>query len=73
MPYYVYAVRPFAQLEQLGEHAAYAAASAQAKTLRAALQPDSATRLRVMFADNALAAEDLLLAVRDPRPTGEDA
>lgn len=72
MPYYVYAVRPFAQLEQLGEHAAYRDASAQAKTLRSAQRPDSATQFRVMFAADALTAEDLLLAVRDPKPAGDD-
>ena len=34
MPYYLYAVRPFAQLDKLGEFDAFAQASAQAKTLR---------------------------------------
>ena len=72
MPYYVYAVRPFAQLERLGEHAAFRDASAQAKRLRDAEHADRATRIRVMFAADALAAEDLLLAVRDPRPAGDD-
>ena len=72
MPYYVYAVRPFAQLEQLGQHAAYRDASAHAKALRSAQQADSPTRFRVMFAADALAAEDLLLAMRDPRPAEDD-
>lgn len=72
MPYYVYAVRPFAKLEQVGEHAAFRDASAQAKALRRAVPADSATTFRVMFADDALAAEDLLLAVRDPGPAGDD-
>ena len=72
MPYYVYAVRPFAQLERLGEHAAFRDASAQAKSLRDAEHADRATQIRVMFAADALAAEDLLLAVRDPRPAGDD-
>ena len=72
MPYYVYAVRPFAQLEQLGAHAAFGAASAQAKSLRATLASDSATRYRVMFAESPLAAEDLLLAVRDAKAAPGD-
>lgn len=72
MPYYVYAVRPFAQLERMGEHADFRNASAQVKGLRSGLPSDSATRYRVMFADDALAAEDLLLAVRDPLPPGDD-
>lgn len=72
MPYFVYAVRPFGQLEQLGEHAAFADASAQAKALRGALPAADAARIRVMFAATALEAEDLLLQVRDPRPAGEE-
>jgi hypothetical protein len=72
MPYYVYAVRPFAQLERIGEHAAFRDASAQAKALRLAPQADRATQFRVMFADTPLAAEDLLLAVREPAPPGDD-
>ena len=72
MPYYVYAVRPLAQLEQMGEHATFQNASAQVKGLRSAQPSGSATRFRVMFADDALSAEDLLLAVRDPLPPGDD-
>lgn len=72
MPYYVYAVRPFAQLEQLAEFAAFAPASAHAKALRAAQAAGDGARIKVMFADNALAAEDLLLQVRDPGPAGDE-
>lgn len=68
MPYYVYAVRPYAQLQQLAEFAAFAPASAQAKQLRASLPAEPGLRIRVMYADNALAAEDLLLQLREPRP-----
>lgn len=74
MPYYVYAVRPFAQLQQLGEHAAFRDASAQAKALRAA-QADAdagAPSIRVMFAATPTEAEDLLLQIREPRPAGEE-
>lgn len=104
MPYYVYAVRPFAQLERLGEHAAFRDASAMAKALRAeraeraeraaqAAQASQAERaghageaggtdgspgtaaanevIRVMFAETALAAEDLLLQVREAPPPGD--
>lgn len=77
MPYYVYAVRPFAQLERLGEWPAFRDASAMAKTLRAERQaPGSGAppgeRIRVMFAETALAAEDLLLLRRDPPPPGDE-
>ncbi|MBX3620645.1 MAG: hypothetical protein KF891_11770 [Rhizobacter sp.] len=36
MPYYIYRVKPFAQLEKLGEYSVFKQASAQAKALRAA-------------------------------------
>lgn len=65
MPYYVYAVRPFAQLERRGEFAAFKDASVFAKAERAALAGHGGTQVRVMFADTALAAEDLLLQLRD--------
>jgi len=72
MPYYVYAVKPFAQLEQLAEFTAFKEASAHAKALRTAPQADAATRIKVMFADTALAAEDLLLQVREAGPSGDE-
>jgi hypothetical protein len=72
MPYYVYAVKPFAQLERLAEFAAFKDASAHAKTLRAAQASDDKSRIKVMFADSPLAAEDLLLQVRDAGPSGDD-
>lgn len=72
MPYYVYAVRPFAQLEQLAEHAAFKDASAQAKALRVRQPADDRASIRVMFATTALEAEDLLLQIREPRPAGEE-
>jgi hypothetical protein len=65
MPYFVYAVRPFAQLERLGEFPAFKDASAFAKAERTARAAEAGTQVRVMFAETALAAEDLLLQVRD--------
>jgi hypothetical protein len=72
MPYYIYAVRPFAQLEQLAEYEAFKDASAQAKALRAQQAADDRASIRVMFAATALEAEDLLLQIREPRPAGEE-
>jgi hypothetical protein len=72
MPYYVYAVRPYAQLQQLAEFTTFAPASAQAKQLRATLPAEPGLRIRVMFADNPLAAEDLLLQLREPSPGNDD-
>ncbi len=72
MPYYVYAVRPFAQLEPLAEFATFAPASARAKQLRASWPAEPGLRIRVMFADSPLAAEDLLLQLREPSPGNDE-
>ena len=72
MPYFVYAVRPFAQLQPLGEHAAFKDASSQAKAVRAQPDADPAAVIRVMFAATATEAEDLLLQIREPRPAGDE-
>lgn len=73
MPYFVFSVRPFAQLSKLDEFASFAQASARAKALRAA--PDAApdAAIKVIFAPTQEAAEDLLCQIRDPRPVlGDD-
>ena len=72
MPYFVYAVRPFAQIEQQGEHASFKDAAAQARALRAQQAPSAQLAVKVMFAETALQAEDLLLQVRERRPSGEE-
>ncbi len=72
MPYYVYAVKPFAQLEKLAEFAVFQEASVHAKSLRAARGGRPGERIKVMFADNPLAAEDMLLQVREAPPDGDD-
>lgn len=72
MAYFVYAVRPFAQLEKLAEFDAFAAASAYAKGLRAAQAHEPGQRIRVILAQTALAAEDQLLQIRQPGPGGDE-
>ena len=72
MPYYVYVVKPFAQLEKLAEFSVFKEASVHAKSLRAAQAGMSGERIKVMFADNPLAAEDMLLQVREAPPDGDD-
>lgn len=71
MPYFVFGVKPFAQLEQLGQCATFPEASRQARELRAA-QPAPGRRIKIVFADDPLAAEDLLLQVRPAPPDGDD-
>lgn len=74
MPYYLYRVQPqpFAQLQPLGEYPTFPEASREAKALRAAEPGQPGRRVRVVFAENVLAAEDLLLQVREAPPGGED-
>jgi hypothetical protein len=72
MPYYVYAIKPFAQLEKLAEFASFQEASARAKQFRAGQGGAPSARIKVMFAETALDAEDLLLQVREAPPDGDD-
>jgi hypothetical protein len=72
LPYYIYRVKPFGQLEKLAEHGAFAPASAQAKILRTGLDAGTRDKIKVIFAENELQAEDLLCQVREPGPPGEE-
>ena len=72
MPYYIYRVRPFAQLEQLAAFDAFSEASAHAKTLRAKQSAQTPGKIKVMFAEDALQAEDLLCLVREAPPRGDE-
>jgi len=72
MPYYVFAIRPFTPPECLDEFSGYRDASAHAKSLRSEPGAARGTRVRVMFAADALAAEDLLLQVRQASPAGDE-
>jgi dihydrodipicolinate synthase/N-acetylneuraminate lyase len=72
MPYFVFSVRPFAQIEKLAEFAGFKEASAHAKQLRATNAVVADAKVKVMFADNQLLAEDLLCRVREPGPSGDD-
>ena len=72
MPYYIYQVKPFAQLEKLAAFDAFGEASAQAKVLRAAQSTEAPGKIKVMFADDELQAEDLLCQVREAPPRGDE-
>jgi hypothetical protein len=72
VPYYIYLVKPFAQLEKLAEFGAFSQASTRAKALRAAQEAHEPGKVKVIFADTELQAEDLLLQVRDAGPSGEE-
>ncbi len=70
MPYFVYRIKPFTQLEEEARYESFAPASAHAKRLRAEGLPDT-ERVKVIFAEDAFQAEDLLSQVRS-RPAGPD-
>jgi hypothetical protein len=72
LPYYIYRVGPFAQLEKLAEFDAFAAASAHAKALRIEPGQPPQSRIKLMFADTEALAEELLSQVREAGPTGDD-
>lgn len=73
MPYYIYRIMPLGVLRKLEQHERFADASARAKALRAEGTPGPAAgRVKVMFAENELQAEDLLGQVREAGPAGDD-
>jgi hypothetical protein len=72
VPYYVYRIMPLGLLRKLAQFDRFAEASAHAKALRAGEAPGASGRVKVMFADNELQAEDLLGQVREPGPAGDD-
>ncbi len=72
MPYYIYRIKPLAQLEKLSEFETFKEASEQAKALRAKQGTDTPGIIKLMFADSELQAEDLLRQVRTPGPKGDD-
>lgn len=72
MPYYIYLIKPFMQLDKLAEFETFKDASAHARALRAQQSADAPGKIKIMFADNELQAEDLLCQVRTPGPKGDD-
>ena len=74
MPYFVYKLLegPVRSIEPLAEFARYSEASKFAKTRRAELAQETCA-IRVVFAENALAAEEALLNPREAPPrVGDD-
>ena len=72
MPYYLYKVFPFHQLERVGAFEAFPEASARAKELRRDPGLPANCRVRVMFAEDELRAVELLTHVPEPRPRFDD-
>ncbi|MEZ5658143.1 MAG: hypothetical protein R3E83_06330 [Burkholderiaceae bacterium] len=72
MPYYIYQIGPMRTLRQVGEAPAYRDAKAMVRSVRDALPADSTDSVRMIFAANALEAEDLLANPRPAPPEGDD-
>ncbi len=73
MPYYIYRIQALGVLQKIEQHERFAEASARAKALRATDAPGAAAgKVKVMFAENELQAEDLLGQVREAGPAGDD-
>jgi hypothetical protein len=69
MPYYIYRIGMLGVPSKLAEFSSFRDASTHAKALRAADAPGTPGRVKVLFADNELVAEDLLGQVREPGPS----
>jgi hypothetical protein len=74
MPYYIYRVGPMGILSKQDEADTFKAAKTLANELRKGLDPASGQVIKMMFADNELAAEDILSQPRelDPSLAGDD-
>jgi hypothetical protein len=74
MPYYIYRVGPMGILAKQDEADTFKAAKTLANELRKGLDPASGQVIKMMFADNELAAEDILSQPRelDPSLAGDD-
>ncbi len=68
MPYYIYKIGPLHILEKQGQAESFKEAKATAKELRRTLDPKSGQTVKMIFADNELAAEDTLSQPREPDP-----
>ncbi|HSD60748.1 MAG TPA: hypothetical protein VLC55_07835 [Burkholderiales bacterium] len=66
MPYYVYRILSFRRLEKVDAFPSYKEASSRMRALRREAGPDAGFTARMIFADNELAAEDLLSQERPP-------
>ncbi|PIV89482.1 MAG: hypothetical protein COW48_00065 [Hydrogenophilales bacterium CG17_big_fil_post_rev_8_21_14_2_50_63_12] len=66
MPYFIYKIGgPFKLLEKQGEADSFKAAKALANEHRRGLDPNSGYAVKMIFADNELAAEDVLSQPRE--------
>ena len=65
MPYYIYKIGPLNILEKQGQADSFKDAKAVANSLRKNLDPNQGQTVKMIFADNELAAEDTLSQPRE--------
>ncbi len=75
MPYYIYKLFefPLKRVEKIGQHEIYKQGAERSKVLRKELAITEQCNVKMIFAENELQAEDLLMQVREPAPElGDD-
>jgi hypothetical protein len=75
MPYYIYKVFefPIKRVEKIEQHDVYKQGAERSKLLRKELALTEQCNVKMMFAENELQAEELLMEVREPAPElGDD-
>lgn len=75
MPYYIYKIFefPMKRLEKIERHDVYKIGSERTKLLRKELALSEQCNVKMVFAENELQAEELLMQVREPLPElGDD-
>ena len=75
MPYYIYKIFefPMKRMEKIEQHEIYKQGSERSKTLRRDLALTEQCQVKLIFAENELQAEELLMQVREPAPElGDD-
>lgn len=75
MPYYIYKLFdfPMKRVEKIEQHDVYKHCADRSKVLRRELALSEQCNVKMIFADNELQAEELLMQVREPAPElGDD-
>lgn len=75
MPYYIYKIFefPMKRVEKIEQHDVYKQGAERSKFLRKELALTEQCNVKMIFAENELQAEDLLMQVREPLPElGDD-
>ena len=75
MPYYIYKIFefPMKRVEKIEQHEVYKLGAERSKSLRKELALTEQCNVKMIFAENELQAEDLLMQVREPLPElGDD-